>query len=279
MNNTIRKSFTQVPNELINDEEIDPVARFLFVWLCSKPDNWKYFNDTIKKAMAIKSDKTLQKYFKELTSKGWISKEQKRGRQGEFLHNDIVLNAYPIGKILPTEPIGNFSVTEKNRNGKNDLHNNTDLFSNTDLNNNTETFKNKKSYFSDLKTEENPKEKSSAKKEKVEDLLSEVIDYLNERRKTVLPNSKGFEKNASNFKDLKTRIKEGGTLDQFKKVIDSSVLKWGKNTDMSIYIRPSTLFGTKFSQYLTESDHILNKPNDGGNNFEIVDMSNGPDFI
>ena len=110
------------------------------------------------------------------------------------------------------------------------------------------------------------------------DLMLEVIKYLNDRRKTVLPNSDGYEIVDSNLKHLKARIKEGYTFDSFKKVIDCSVIKWGKKPDLIIYIRPSTLFGDKFSQYLTESDAILSRADNGGNNFKEVDLSE-PDFI
>ena len=50
---------------------------------------------------------------------------------------------------------------------------------------------------------------------------------------------------------INARIREGNTLYDFKKVIDKKCEEWS-NTTMSIYLRPETLFGTKFERYLTE---------------------------
>ena len=55
-------------------------------------------------------------------------------------------------------------------------------------------------------------------------------------------------------KDLiKARINEGFTEDDFIKVIDNKVKEW-INTDMEKYLRPETLFGTKFEGYLNQKE-------------------------
>jgi hypothetical protein len=48
-----------------------------------------------------------------------------------------------------------------------------------------------------------------------------------------------------------TRVaeKKGFSLSDFQTVIDKKVSEW-KGTDMEQYLRPSTLFGTKFESYL-----------------------------
>jgi len=46
-------------------------------------------------------------------------------------------------------------------------------------------------------------------------------------------------------------LKEGFTVDDFKKVIDIKASHW-LNTDMEMYLRTQTLFGTKFETYLNE---------------------------
>ena len=58
--------------------------------------------------------------------------------------------------------------------------------------------------------------------------------------------------NATNQLDNTARIKEGFTLEDFKRVIDWKVSKW-IGTDMEQYLRPETLFGTKFESYLNEA--------------------------
>lgn len=81
----------------------------------------------------------------------------------------------------------------------------------------------------------------------------EVIDYLN------MKTGKGFkDKSKDTIRHMKARFKEGYTLDDFKKVIDIKVLEWGTKPekagekDMRSYLRPSTLFGTKFESYLNQ---------------------------
>lgn len=46
-------------------------------------------------------------------------------------------------------------------------------------------------------------------------------------------------------------INEGYNVNQFQAVIDKKVKQW-KNTPYSVYLRPATLFGDKFKQYLNE---------------------------
>jgi uncharacterized phage protein (TIGR02220 family) len=91
------------------------------------------------------------------------------------------------------------------------------------------------------------------KKEDPIDQIKEIIEYLNtEAGKNFRINSK------STIKDIKARLNEGFSLEDFKKVINTKCHKW-KNTEYDIYLRPETLFGTKFESYLNEK--IIEKEN------------------
>ena len=84
----------------------------------------------------------------------------------------------------------------------------------------------------------------------------EVIEYLNEKAGTK------YRHTTSKTKTLiRARCDEGFELDDFKNVIDKKVNTW-LNTDMSKYLRPETLFGTKFEGYLNELEIVNNKSND-----------------
>lgn len=75
---------------------------------------------------------------------------------------------------------------------------------------------------------------------------SDVINYLNERT------GKQYKSTTKkNQTVIRARIDEGFNLDDFKKVIDNKVTEW-KGTDMEKYLRPETLFGTKFEGYLNQ---------------------------
>ena len=88
----------------------------------------------------------------------------------------------------------------------------------------------------------------SKKKEKDNNIYSLVIDYLNKKAST---NYRATTKNTQSF--INARVKEGYTVEDFKKVIDSKSKEW-LNTDFEKYLRPTTLFGTKFENYLNEAN-------------------------
>ncbi|WP_155962586.1 phage replisome organizer N-terminal domain-containing protein [Streptococcus ruminantium] len=58
---------------------------------------------------------------------------------------------------------------------------------------------------------------------------------------------------ATHTKFIKARYKDGYTLEDFKKVIDTKVAQWKNNTEMAKYLRPKTLFSpSNFDSYLNE---------------------------
>ncbi|MCF0107042.1 MAG: conserved phage C-terminal domain-containing protein [Holdemanella sp.] len=77
------------------------------------------------------------------------------------------------------------------------------------------------------------------------DLIREVIDYLN------IKTGKKFRDGIATKNKIQARINEGYTIDEFRKVIDVKADEW-KGTDMDKYLRPETLFGTKFDGYLNQ---------------------------
>lgn len=52
---------------------------------------------------------------------------------------------------------------------------------------------------------------------------------------------------------IAARLAEGFTIDDFKAVISKKAKEW-QNTDMAQYLRPETLFGTKFEGYLNQPE-------------------------
>ncbi|WP_313166684.1 conserved phage C-terminal domain-containing protein [Streptococcus parasuis] len=75
-------------------------------------------------------------------------------------------------------------------------------------------------------------------------ICKEVISYLNLKAK------KNFKVDtASHHKFIKARIKEGYTLEDFKKVVDIMSTKW-IGTEYEQYLQPQTLFGNKMDNYL-----------------------------
>lgn len=73
-----------------------------------------------------------------------------------------------------------------------------------------------------------------------------IIDYLNQKT------GKNFKHTTNKTQIvIKARWNEGFEEDDFRQVIDNKVAEW-KGTDMEKYLRPETLFGTKFEGYLNQ---------------------------
>lgn len=78
--------------------------------------------------------------------------------------------------------------------------------------------------------------------------IIDIVDYLN------LKSGKKFKHNTEKTKGIvKARLNEKYTEADFKKVIDTKCSKWLNDPAMADFLRPETLFGTKFESYLNES--------------------------
>lgn len=83
------------------------------------------------------------------------------------------------------------------------------------------------------------------------DELTEIVDHLN------LRTSKSYKTSSRKTSDLiKARMNEGFTVDDFKRVIDNQTVKWLNDPKMCEYLRPETLFGTKFESYLNSTPNL-----------------------
>jgi uncharacterized phage protein (TIGR02220 family) len=95
----------------------------------------------------------------------------------------------------------------------------------------------------------------------------EIIEYLNQKAGTSFRS-----RSTDSRKHIHARLDEGFTLQDFKTVIDKKVADW-KGTDMAKYLRPATLFGSKFEGYLNQQAGDSVRKN-GFNNFQ----SSGTDW-
>lgn len=90
--------------------------------------------------------------------------------------------------------------------------------------------------------------------EKLDDVpYQEIIEYLNTKT-----NSKYKHGTPKTRTLIKARYNEGFNIGDFKKVIDIKNIDW-LDTDNDKYLRPDTLFGTKFEGYLNQKT-VANKP-------------------
>lgn len=73
----------------------------------------------------------------------------------------------------------------------------------------------------------------------------EIVQYLNQKT------GKNFKHTSKvTQRHIRARLAEGFTVNDFKQVIDKKCSDWLRDQKMKEYLRPETLFGTKFESYL-----------------------------
>lgn len=122
--------------------------------------------------------------------------------------------------------------------------------------------------------------KKKEKKEKKEKNISpqtpqgdcaEIINHLNSRTGT---NYRANSKKTVSL--IKARQNEGFTVEDFKTVIDKKCVEW-MNTEWEKFLRPETLFGTKFENYLNAP---VKPPSTGSKWLDLLrDTQNGKEWI
>lgn len=126
--------------------------------------------------------------------------------------------------------------------------------------------------YSEITTEITTDNNSRAEPDSVADKTKTIVDYLNEKTdshyKATTPKTKQL---------VQARLKEGFTVDDFKTVIDKKTATWLKDSKMNKYLRPLTLFGTKFEDYLNEKVKGQPDKNDPYYTEKINPMTGQPD--
>jgi uncharacterized phage protein (TIGR02220 family) len=76
--------------------------------------------------------------------------------------------------------------------------------------------------------------------------LWEPLDYLREKT------GKDYRRTSTTLSRLKARYREGYTVEDFKRVIDSKASEWEGKEGFDKFLRPETIFGPKFDTYLAQ---------------------------
>lgn len=105
-----------------------------------------------------------------------------------------------------------------------------------------------------------PVEKQSDKKDNIKQYVEQIVEHLNEKAGTAYRAS-----TKATQQHINARLSEGFTVEDFFKVIDSRCAEWMGDPKMAQYLRPSTLFGPKFENYLNTP---TGKPPKGGGQFD-----------
>lgn len=117
---------------------------------------------------------------------------------------------------------------------------------------------------------ESEKPTAAEKSERFMAEYREIIGYLNEKT------GKHYSaRSRANQEHMSARLKEGRTVEDFKRVIDIKCFQWLDDPKMSQYLRPETLFSGKFDRYLNEEFKVTRK---GPNGWEYT-VTDEPDEL
>lgn len=130
------------------------------------------------------------------------------------------------------------------------LHPNNTSNNNTSINNNI--LSGEENTESTQKTSDSKKSKTTSKTDDIP--YDRVIKYLNAKAGT---NYRATSKATQRL--IKARFNEGMTTKDFKKVIDNKCNDWLKDPKMCGYLRPATLFGSKFESYINQKPKRLDR--------------------
>ena len=100
-----------------------------------------------------------------------------------------------------------------------------------------------------IKEQKNRTDKDIGQAEPDDIPYKEIIDRLNKKTGRRFPATA-----KRNREPIHARWREGYRLEDFKRVIDNKCFSWANDPKMSAYLRPTTLFSPKFSDYLNENN-------------------------
>nr|WP_240401257.1 conserved phage C-terminal domain-containing protein [Lactobacillus iners] len=138
-----------------------------------------------------------------------------------------------------------------NNTSNNNTSNNTNILSGKEPDSTPEPEEKENKEFTQ-KTSDSKKSKTTFKTDNIP--YDRVIKYLNAKAGT---NYRATNKATQRL--IKARFNEGMTTKDFKKVIDNKCNDWLKDPKMCGYLRPATLFGSKFESYLNQKPKRLDR--------------------
>ncbi|RKQ16958.1 hypothetical protein D8M03_08760 [Lysinibacillus endophyticus] len=214
------ENYTVLDQGFLKNRRLSWKAKGILAHMLSKPDDWYFRIDELMKH-ATDGDRSFRSGLNELKNYGYVE------RFPVYVDHKIVkweTIVYEVPPKLLLEKVqeGNHNPTSINQGNAALL--NTDFKLNTELQN-------------------------TDKKDIVEFSIpyKKIIDFLNEKAGT------SYRHNTKNTRKLiKARFQEGFTEDDFQTVIIKKVVSWQDDPKMSKFLRPETLFGTKFESYLNE---------------------------
>jgi uncharacterized phage protein (TIGR02220 family) len=287
--------YSQIDNKMINDERLKAESLGVLVYLISKPQDWTISMKQLQNRFSFGREK-MQSVTKNLEECGYLIRVKPQNELGQFIGTSWDVTDEPTN--------GNSDGAKTRQSEKPTVgkpvsqYSNKEYLTNKDINTNKEenkisasaqVFSTSESVVKKNFTTESESElqhHSEEKKEKKEPSIgrgavtdempkvNEVIDYMNS------VGGAKFRANTGNTaKMVIARYKEGYTIDDFKKVIDSRFKAWN-GTDMMQHFCPQTLFRpNNFEKYLQNAKFARPQASGGigaGSDYSNWDESKKP---
>lgn len=216
---TYERNYTVIANSCIKNPNLSLKAKGLMVVLWSLPDGWNFSIEGLT-AMMKEGKSSISNAIQELEAEGYLTRKQLRKANGQADGNEWILCDIPSVENRTTD---NSSANNRAQLSKEELS--KEIKESKDIQDSTSTI--------------------------FHSCVNEIVSYLNELAMTsyrpTTPKTQAM---------IRSRMNEGFTVEDFKKVIAFKVMRW-QNTDFAPFLRPDTLFGTKFEGYLNEAERCL----------------------
>lgn len=256
------KLYIMIPISAAHDNRLRANSKLVFgeiMSMLNQKDSFFMNNATLAKRQNM-STNTLQSCLKELEDLGYIRRKIIRNDKKQVVSRLISSPLTELFKQTPEKwgqgypqkyekgiPKNRGEGSPKNRgegSPKNLGHNNESLI----MNSNNSIYSRNTSGKPDYIPKPPNKNSNDNFSEQVVNTTNKVIDHLNHKAGTKYrPTSKATRRL------VRARLNDGWKLDDFYKVINNKVSDWKNDKYWAKYLRPETLFGTKFESYLNES--------------------------
>lgn len=207
------KDYTVMSNLHLREKSMSLKAKGLLSMMLSLPENWDYSINGLV-AICKENESAINSTLKELKEFGYLKIEKLMPNQTKSGRIEYIYNIYEVANA-------------KQEHKKQGVENQGLEFQGVE---NQRQLNTNNKIINELNINN----------------IIDIVDYLNENAGT---NYKS--KSAKTQTLIKARLNEGFTVEDFKKVIDNKVREW-KRTEWEKYLRPETLFGTKFESYLNQ---------------------------
>lgn len=287
--------YSQIDNKMINDERLKAESLGVLVYLISKPEDWTISMKQLQNRFNFGREK-MQSVTKNLEECGYLIRVKPQNELGQFIGTSWDVTDEPTNgnsdgaktrqseKPTVGKPVSQYTnkeyLTNKDINTnkeENKISASAQVVSTSESvgNKNFETESEGESqYHSEEKKEKKlPSMGRGAVTDEMPKVV-QVIDYMNSVGCTK------FRANTGNTaKMVLARYKEGYTIEDFKKVIDSRFKAWN-GTDMMQHFCPQTLFRpNNFEKYLQNAKFARPQASGGigaGSDYSNWDESKKP---